>query len=75
MKQNKAIWQLQPAQIHGYGTTKAWYWMSLFTCHTRMYFNGTVTYYLIPESFEDNSIRLYKADQFPTQWSFLTKAG
>src|SRR5215207_4547380 len=28
-------------------------------------------YYLIPESFEDNSIRLYKADEFPTQWSYV----
>jgi hypothetical protein len=31
------------------------------------------TYYLIPESFEDNSIRLYKAVDFPTQWSFVTR--
>lgn len=30
-------------------------------------------YYLIPESFEDNSIRLYKADQFPTKWSFVKR--
>lgn len=29
-------------------------------------------YYLIPESFETNSIRLYKATNFPTQWSFVT---
>jgi hypothetical protein len=28
-------------------------------------------YYLIPESFEANSIRLYKADEFPTKWSFV----
>ena len=28
-------------------------------------------YYLIPESFEAGSIRLYKADIFPTQWSFM----
>jgi hypothetical protein len=28
-------------------------------------------YYLIPESFEDNSIRLYQADQFPTSWSYV----
>ncbi|MEO8354721.1 MAG: hypothetical protein ABI621_02290 [Chloroflexota bacterium] len=28
-------------------------------------------YYLIPESFEDNSIRLYKAEDFPTQWSYV----
>ena len=28
-------------------------------------------YYLIPESFEDNSIRLYKADEFPVKWSFV----
>ena len=28
-------------------------------------------YYLIPESFEANSIRLYKADEFPTRWSFV----
>lgn len=27
-------------------------------------------YYLIPESFETNSIRLYKADDFPTKWSY-----
>ena len=29
-------------------------------------------YYLIPESFEANSVRLYKADDFPTKWSFVT---
>jgi hypothetical protein len=28
-------------------------------------------YYMIPESFEANSIRLYKADSFPTKWSFV----
>lgn len=28
-------------------------------------------YFLIPESFEANSIRLYKADEFPTKWSFV----
>jgi hypothetical protein len=28
-------------------------------------------YYLIPESFETNSIRLYKAESFPTKWSFV----
>ena len=28
-------------------------------------------YYLIPESFEAGSIRLYKADDFPTQWSYI----
>jgi len=30
-------------------------------------------YYLIPESFEDNSVRLYKADEFPTRWSFIQR--
>jgi hypothetical protein len=29
-------------------------------------------YYLIPESYEDNSVRLYKADEFPTHWSYVT---
>lgn len=28
-------------------------------------------YYLIPESYQNNSIRLYKATNFPTQWSFV----
>jgi hypothetical protein len=28
-------------------------------------------YYLIPESFEKNSIRLYKADSFPQKWSYV----
>jgi hypothetical protein len=28
-------------------------------------------YYLIPESYESNSIRLYKAVDFPSQWAFL----
>lgn len=28
-------------------------------------------YFLIPESYEDNSIRLYKADDFPTKWSYV----
>ena len=28
-------------------------------------------YYLIPESYEDNSIRLYKTDNFPTEWSYV----
>jgi hypothetical protein len=29
-------------------------------------------YYLIPESYEANSIRLYKALDFPSRWSFVT---
>lgn len=28
-------------------------------------------YYLIPESFQDASIRLYKASKFPTDWQFV----
>ena len=28
-------------------------------------------YYLIPESYEASSVRLYKADTFPTHWSFV----
>ena len=28
-------------------------------------------YYLIPESYEDNSIRLYQADDFPAKWSYV----
>ncbi|NDJ24223.1 hypothetical protein GS682_21745 [Nostoc sp. B(2019)] len=28
-------------------------------------------YYMIPESYETNSIRLYKAVDFPTKWAFL----
>jgi len=34
-------------------------------------FEADGDYYLIPESFEDNSVRLYKADQFPTHWSYV----
>lgn len=34
-------------------------------------FQADGEYYLIPESFEANSIRLYKADDFPTKWSFV----
>lgn len=34
-------------------------------------FKADDDYYLIPESFEVNSIRLYKADDFPTKWSFV----
>lgn len=34
-------------------------------------FKAGEDYYLIPESFEDNSIRLYKADNFPTEWSYV----
>ena len=30
-------------------------------------FKSQGEYYLIPESYEDNSIRLYKADKFPTK--------
>jgi hypothetical protein len=30
-------------------------------------------HYLIPESFEDNSVRLYKADEYPLKWSFVTR--
>ena len=28
-------------------------------------------YYMIPESFEDKTIRLYRAQKFPTQWTFV----
>ena len=34
-------------------------------------FKSDGEYYLIPESFEANSIRLYKADKFPTKWSYM----
>jgi hypothetical protein len=34
-------------------------------------FKSDGDYYLIPESFEDNSIRLYKANPFPTHWSYV----
>ena len=34
-------------------------------------FKSDGEYYLIPESFEANSIRLYKAEEFPTKWSFV----
>jgi hypothetical protein len=34
-------------------------------------FKGDDGYYLIPESYQANSIRLYKADEFPTKWSFV----
>jgi hypothetical protein len=34
-------------------------------------FKSDGEYYLIPESFEDNSVRLYKADPFPTHWSYV----
>ena len=30
-------------------------------------------YYLIPESYQDHSVRLYKADTFPTHWSFVKR--
>lgn len=30
-------------------------------------------YYLIPESYQDHSIRLYRADEFPYRWSLVTK--
>lgn len=36
-------------------------------------FNWEGDYYLIPESYEDNSIRLYRADEFPYQWSLVTR--
>ena len=28
-------------------------------------------YYMVPESCQANSIRLYKATKFPTQWTFV----
>ncbi len=28
-------------------------------------------YYMIPESYQANSVRLYKATKFPTQWTFV----
>jgi len=30
-------------------------------------------YYMIPESSKDKSVRLYKADNFPTKWVFIKK--
>jgi hypothetical protein len=30
-------------------------------------------YYMIPESFQAGSIRLYKAEKFPTRWSFVAE--
>jgi hypothetical protein len=34
-------------------------------------FKAEDEYYLIPESFEDSSVRLYKADGFPTHWTYV----
>lgn len=34
-------------------------------------FNFQNEYYMIPESYEANSIRLYKAVDFPTKWEFV----
>ena len=34
-------------------------------------FKSEDDYYLIPESYQANSVRLYKADEFPTQWTFV----
>jgi hypothetical protein len=30
------------------------------------------SYYLIPESYQAGGVRLYRAEEFPTQWSFVT---
>jgi hypothetical protein len=30
-------------------------------------------YYMIPESYEANAVRLYRAEQYPTDWSFVTE--
>ncbi|MEJ2541244.1 MAG: hypothetical protein P8188_14965 [Gemmatimonadota bacterium] len=35
-------------------------------------FESEGSYYMIPESFETNSVRLYRADDFPSRWSFVT---
>jgi hypothetical protein len=45
--------------------------MSRSTLSYPYVFKSEGEYYLIPESFEDNSIRLYKADDFPTKWSYV----
>ena len=34
-------------------------------------FKAEGAYYLIPESYEDNSVRLYKAESFPTKWTYV----
>ncbi|GAA6615057.1 hypothetical protein NUACC26_008460 [Scytonema sp. NUACC26] len=34
-------------------------------------FKGDDGYYMIPETYEANSVRLYKAVNFPNQWSFV----
>jgi hypothetical protein len=35
-------------------------------------FNHNGDYYLIPESYQSNSIRLYKATNFPYEWEFVS---
>jgi beta-xylosidase len=35
-------------------------------------FNHDGDYYLIPESYQSNSIRLYKAIDFPNEWEFVS---
>ena len=42
-----------------------------FTLSYPYVFKWKNEYYMIPESCQANSIRLYKAVNFPTQWSFL----
>ncbi|GAB4365070.1 MAG: hypothetical protein Kow00121_01310 [Elainellaceae cyanobacterium] len=34
-------------------------------------FKWNEEYYMVPESYQANAIRLYKATKFPTQWSFV----
>ena len=34
-------------------------------------FQWNGAYYMVPESYQANSVRLYKADEFPTRWSFV----
>jgi hypothetical protein len=60
-------------------STNTWTWMyqqvildEPFHLSYPYVFKWEDTYYLIPESYEDNSIRLYRAEEFPFKWAFIT---
>jgi hypothetical protein len=60
-------------------STNTWFWKyqqlildEPFHLSYPYVFKWDNNYYLIPESYEANAVRLYRAEQFPTKWSYVT---
>jgi hypothetical protein len=57
-----------PARMGLPGPIRKLYYGNHFTCPIPTFSSGTGRYYMIPETHQAESVRLYEARSFPTKW-------